>query len=177
MSSRNSHIIKTSTLTVIGITIAVISSKLISKYGVQGTLRLLWEGDHLPPEIREAMDELDDAEETEIPRVITKIDEIELALRRIFSSSNGNNSNYCTTTDTKSNIQYKKEILNGLPPLALSTFKRDLSVVSHDVDRIAADIDSVRSHGDEDVALRKKKLSNLIVSSMKRVDHIMELFS
>merc|ERR1712071_550022 len=116
MSSRNSHMIKTSTLTVIGITIAVISSKLISKYGVQGTLRLLWEGDHLPPEIREAMDELDDAEETEIPRVITKIDEIELALRRIFSSSNGNNSNYCTATDTKSNIQYKKEILNGLPP-------------------------------------------------------------
>ena len=40
----------------------LLTKPLISKYGLSGTVRLIWEGDHLPPHIRECVDKLQDIE-------------------------------------------------------------------------------------------------------------------
>lgn len=48
-------------------------------------------------------------------------------------------------------------------------------MVSHGLDRVAADVDSVQSHDDEEVKRRKKRLSTLVVEQMQRIDAFVDL--
>jgi len=65
--------------------------------------------------------------------------------------------------------QKKHYILSQAP--SLST---DLSVLSYSLDKLAADVDTVQSHGDDDVRKRKKDLSKKIVQMMNVVDGFMK---
>lgn len=126
--------------------------------------------DHLPHEIRDALDALDDIEEDEIPKMVRKIDKVQVTVQTAFLNS------VDTGTQSPSIIE-KKEMLNALPPKSFSNLKKQIGMVSHELDRIAADIDSVRSDGNSEIKSKKKRLSSLAVSLMKRVDEYMDLCS
>lgn len=124
--------------------------------------------DHLPPEIREALDELDDTEQTQIPKLIRKIDKIQIIIETAKLNTVDHDSQPITFTQTK-------DIIQNLPPVSLSKIKKDVGMVSHDLDCIAADIDSVRSLGNDEVKQQKKRLSSSVVTLMKRIDEYMDL--
>lgn len=73
--------ISTIALTIVTLTSTYILTKQISKYSLAGFLRLLWEGDHLPPEIREAFETLNDLEERGIPNQGRKLDKIDCTIQ------------------------------------------------------------------------------------------------
>ena len=125
--------------------------------------------DHLPPEIRDAIDDLEDIEESDIPSAISNLDEIDVIIQTAILNSVSDSSTPSTSQ--------KKEILTALPPKTLSKLKTKISMVSHDLDGIAANIDSVRSSGNIEVKARKKRLSSLAVSLMKRADEFVDLCS
>lgn len=168
MTSLNS--VKYTAAALIGTVSSLFLANLISKYGVQGALRYIWEGDHHPPEIREAIDELDEIEEMQIPKILSKIDKIQVIIQTAYLNS------VDIDTNTPSTIQ-KKEILNSLPPQSFSNLKKKIAMASHELDRIAADIDSIRSYGNAELKSQKKNFSSLIVSLMKPVDEYMDLCS
>ena len=53
--------------------------------------------------------------------------------------------------------------------------KKDLSMVSYRLDKVAAEVDSVQSHGNVEVKRRKKYLSNKLVCMMERADSLIAL--
>mmetsp|Transcript_32272 Transcript_32272/g.47047 ORF Transcript_32272/g.47047 Transcript_32272/m.47047 type:complete len:132 (-) Transcript_32272:256-651(-) len=74
---RHQPSIQTLAVTAITGTVTILTTiyitKSISQYGLSGTLRLLWEGDHLTPECRESMDTLDQVQNKTIPKLGKKI--------------------------------------------------------------------------------------------------------
>ena len=155
------QIILKTTLTITTIATTYFLTKSIRNYGLSGTLRYIWEGDHLPPEIRDAVDTLEDVE-LKLKKQTKKLEKVEvmIELGRLnsvdVSSTSANNS-----TDRSDNGNQLS------PSVALS---KDLTMLSYTLDKIAADIDSVPSHGDADVKRRKKANSRKLVSMMEKVD-------
>ena len=143
---------------------------LVSKYGLSGALRYIWEGDHLPPHIREAIDILDDVE-IRLKKQKKKLDKVEMVVEvaRLNSVDSVDDSNADDTNDadnehakTKQNVQ----VLSNVSPL----LSKDLSMLSYTLDKLASEIDSVQSSGDVDVKRRKKEMSGVLVSMMERID-------
>lgn len=140
-------------------------------------MRLLWEGDHLSPPVREATDSLDDLESELIPAEEVALERIEVAVEvaRLNSvdgpenSSPPRGSRTETTEDGRTDALESDSLFQQIPGL-----KRDLSGLSHRLDGLAAEVDSVRSCGDADVKRRKKRLSNVLVRMMERVDSLIE---
>lgn len=162
--------LKTSALVLVGTAGTVLLSGLVVKYGVEGTLRLLWEGDPLPPHIRQALDALSELERSNIPAVVRKVDRIDVTIQTaLLNSVDGGESDDSRNQDKKSNA------LPWLFPEDLARLKKEVSLASHLLDKTAADVDAVPSYGHEEVKQERKRLSTLIVASMERVDHFMTL--
>uniref|UniRef100_A0A7S2U8C1 BAG domain-containing protein n=1 Tax=Attheya septentrionalis TaxID=420275 RepID=A0A7S2U8C1_9STRA len=134
---------------------AIWTQRMISKYGVDGTLRLIWEGDHLKPEIREAMDNLDTLEFKKIAKSERKLEGMEV------------------TVETARLNSIDETILETLPV----QLKKQLAMLSSQLDALAADVDSIQSNGDAEVKRRKKYLSVKLVEMMERADKIIGQFS
>ena len=130
-------------------------SKAISKYGAKGFVRLVWEGDHLEPNIREAWDALDGLEANAVPREMNRLEQVEISIETArLNSVDGSDD----------------QILEQYPQI-----KKDLSMVSYRLDKVAAEVDSVQSHGNVEVKRRKKCLSNKLVGMTERADSLIAL--
>lgn len=124
--------------------------RTLSQYGVEGTLRLLWEGDHLPYEIRESMDELEDVNEKfEKKKFEAKIDQVEIVIQKAFLDSSDDDLLITTTTantDSSGNndvgvkITEKERLRSSLSESDMSKLKRDIGGISYELDKIAGDI-------------------------------------
>ena len=66
-----------------------------------------------------------------------------------------------TSSSGEGQTSQKHYILSQVPSLTT-----DLSTLSYTLDKLAAEVDSVQSHGDEDVRRRKKELSTKLVDMM-----------
>mmetsp|Transcript_1540 Transcript_1540/g.2208 ORF Transcript_1540/g.2208 Transcript_1540/m.2208 type:complete len:202 (+) Transcript_1540:46-651(+) len=185
--SRTAQSITTITITTITAVAATYAlSKVISSCGgIGGTLRYIWEGDHLPPHIREAVDALDDLEYIKLVKQKKKLDKVEIMVEVARLNSvddgeeegcdSGDGNSATMITDEKHEMQNQpqgqssksKSPLSQTPTPALS---KDLSMLSYTLDKLAAEIDSVQSCGDADVKRRKKEISKAIVKMMEKVD-------
>lgn len=138
-------------------------------------MRLIWEGDHLSPPVREAMDALEELESESIAAEEAALERVEIAVEvaRLNSVDGPENSSPPRGSRTETT---KDGRTDGLEPDSLfqqiPSLKRDLSGLSHRLDGLAAEVDSVRSCGDADVKRRKKRLSNVLVRMMERVDSL-----
>ena len=146
------------TLTITTIVTTYYLTKSIRNYGIAGTLRYIWEGDHLSPEIRDAVDTLEEVE-LKLKKQKKKLDKVEIMieverLNSVDGVSDGSDS------------------INQLEPSV--TLSKDLTMLSYTLDKIAAEIDSVQSYGDVDVKRRKKENSSTLVSMMEKVDRFLK---
>jgi hypothetical protein len=181
---------QTITLTIIATTTIATTyflSKSIYKYGLNGTIRLIWEGDHLPPEIREAVDILDDIgkklkknqkklENVEIMVEVEKLNSVDVVNGSHCSGGSnvgddGNNNDGINNTGSKtagtSTSSSDTRIITICPSASLS---KQLSMLSYTLDKLAADTDSVKSYNDTHVKSRKREYSAAIVKMMEKVD-------
>lgn len=157
--------IKNSALAFLGTASTVVLAGLVSKYGVTGTLRLIWEGDHRAPHVRDTSDDLDDLE-AELVRLATEADDVDVDVRTAFLNEvDSNDGDEASETRT----------LSALSPASLSGLKRRVATLDHELDRVTADVDSVRAHDVEELRRRKKRLSTLVVAQMRRVDQFVKL--
>ena len=201
-SNRYAPSIATIALTMTTLASTYLITKAISKYGVSGTLRLLWEGDHIPPHIRDAINSLDDLANRAIPKQARKLDKVDciIQLAKLNSvddenydsdayydiddesaitnntiasastSATANSSNISTSSSSNTTTSSRRRhyIIAQTPQLT-----KDLSGLSYNLDKLAAEVDAVQSHGDSEVKRRKKELSTLLVKMMERVDGFM----
>ena len=154
-------------------------SKSIHKYGLNGTLRLIWEGDHLTPDVREAVDMLDSLG-SKIKKNKKKLEKIEVMVEveKLNSVDDGqsSNNNYKNNNDndgdSNSNNIMEDSITTSLNPSPL--LSKELSMLSYTLDKLAADIDSVKSCNDIEVKRRKKEFSKMLVSMMEVLDSFLK---
>ena len=78
---------------------------------------------------------------------------------RIFNNDNLNHSN--------DDGDLQKNIFQQYPEL-----RKDIGLFSARLDKLAATIDSIKSHSDDDVKSRKKQLSNKVVGLMNELDRM-----
>eukprot|EP00578_Thalassiosira_sp_NH16_P008154 CAMPEP_0181109166 /NCGR_PEP_ID=MMETSP1071-20121207/18030_1 /TAXON_ID=35127 /ORGANISM="Thalassiosira sp., Strain NH16" /LENGTH=183 /DNA_ID=CAMNT_0023192841 /DNA_START=128 /DNA_END=679 /DNA_ORIENTATION=+ len=129
--------------------------------GLEGFLRLLWIGDFLPPNIRASMDQLDEVEER-MSKSGDQLDHIEILVQRArLESVDGSTSPSCDM----SRDEVRDKLFHQYPQL-----RTKIGVFSNKLDTLAASIDSIQSHSDEEVKRRKKQLSNTIVEFMSELD-------
>lgn len=156
---------------------ALSAQRSISKYGLAGTVRLIWEGDHLPPHVRESMDTLDELEGASIPKEENVLEQIEVTVETArLNSVDGpaspakNAGSAEEVGDSTVDAGKNDEILSQYPHL-----RKDISTLSYRLDKLAATADSVQSHGNVEVKQRKKQLSSILVKMMERTDALMKL--
>ncbi len=145
-------------------------TKSVNKYGLNGTIRLIWEGDHLPPQIREAVDILDDISK-KLKKNQKKLNnaEIMVEVEKLNSVDAVNDSQNCNVENNDySKGGGNKKIITILCPSA--QLSKQLSTLSYALDKLAADIDSVKSYNDKNVKCRKKEYSATVVKMMEKVD-------
>jgi prefoldin subunit 5 len=56
----------------------------------------------------------------------------------------------------------------------IPSLSKDLATLSYNLDKLAAEIDSVQSHGCNTVKAKKKELSNVIVNMMNTLDALIQ---
>mmetsp|Transcript_8941 Transcript_8941/g.13521 ORF Transcript_8941/g.13521 Transcript_8941/m.13521 type:complete len:203 (-) Transcript_8941:136-744(-) len=181
----------TITLSITAILTTYIISKPLSKYGLSGTLRLVWEGDHLPSHIRVSIDQLK-AIEGKIKKEKKKINTLSVTIEtaklnsvdeivRVSQDKQagedadeeeekdyeiiGDTTTCTTRNDDESHVPKRHYILSQVPSLM-----KDLGRLSYVLDKFAADLDQVSSHGDAEVKRRKKELSKKVVDMMEVCD-------
>ena len=160
------------TITSLG-AITYLLSKPISKYGLSGCLRYIWEGDHLPPHIRDAFDELDKVEYKQLRKEQKRLEKIEVAIELAklnsvdagYEKSCNEGSGNATSSNDNTDEAGTNYILAQSPNLT-----KDLAGLSYNLDVLAATVDSVTSHNDLELKARKKRLSNKLVQMMEQVD-------
>lgn len=177
----------TITLSITAILTTYIISKPLSKYGLSGTLRLAWEGDHLPSHIRVSIDKLLEIEgkiKKEKKKISTLSVTIETAkLNSVDEIVNQDKDDedekqeeeqeeeekdyeiIGDTTRNETHVPKRHYILSQVPSLMT-----DLSRLSYVLDKFAAELDQVSSHGDAEVKRRKKELSKKVVDMMEVCD-------
>lgn len=133
--------------------------KSLSQYGLEGTVRYIWEGDPYPPEIRDTRTRLEKVERAIQEECI--LDRLEESLARARLDS----------VDEVTIIEPQWIIAHA--PYDL---EKDLAKVSHDLDTFAANVDAVPSHGDAELKMRKKKCSERVVTMMARADFMLALY-
>lgn len=176
--SQSLNITKVATITTLGTITIYLLSKPISKYGLSGCLRYVWEGDHLPPHVRDAFDELDKVEYKQLKKERKRLEKIEVTiqlakLNSVDSGMEGNDKKSSASSSADSTVVEGDETLNDI--LAQTpTLTKDLAGLSYSLDVLASTVDSVGSHGNVDVKARKKVLSNALVQMMERVDSFLK---
>ncbi len=140
--------------------------KTVSRYGISGALRYVWEGDHLPPHIREVMLVLDKikVKQRKLQKRLTDI-EIMIEMAKL-NSVDGEDSDEAVNAGRN----FDEYNLNTQMP----TLSKDLSILSNDLDILASDIDAVHSYGDFDIRRKKKELSTLTVGMMDTLDSFLK---
>ncbi len=132
-------------------------------------------GDHLPPEIRISMNDLDDVERR-MDKSQEELETIEISIEsaRLESLDDGttmDTAGACgLATDASKDVHESMErsILFQQDP----TLRTRIGLLSYTLDTLASTIDSVESHSDEEVKKRKKALSNKIVEMMNELDRM-----
>lgn len=159
-TAHNYKVQKLSAVTVVALASVIgtcVTTKLILSYGFGGLLRLIWEGDHLSPDVREAIDALDDLEKRQLSKRKRELKHLRVKIERAKLDSvdggleNESNDKFLSDKDGHSGSSVNVIMLQ-FPML-----KKDLSLLSHNLDNLVFAIDSVRSHGDSDVKEKKKK--------------------
>lgn len=147
-------------------------SKCYNKHrGVQGFARYIWIGDYLPPPIRKSMDELDGISK-DMTKYDPQLERIEILVQRaLLESVDGPALHDLTETRDSSKEEIQKQIFKQNPEL-----RKDIGFFSSKLDKLAARIDSVLSHGDDEVKIRKKLLSNKAVTMMDGFDNLLSSF-
>jgi hypothetical protein len=143
--------------------------------GMTGLLRYAWLGDHLPPQIRQSMNDLDHAEKriVESEKELEKI-EISIERARLESVDDGSTATAGTSpaAGAAKDDESRKQSLFQQDPI----LRTKIGLYSNNLDKIASSIDSVKSHSDEEVKRRKKTLSNNIVELMNELDRMISTF-
>lgn len=171
--------------TILTTTLLIYKHKTIKTYykehrGYKGLLRYIWVGDYLPPKLRQSMDKLDQVE-IRITKSDEQLEQIEVLIERArLESVDGSTTNIGTRDDEGTSIQQKQsqsindkitqeELTNRLfqqyPKL-----RTKIGIFSNKLDTLAACIDDIKSHSDDEVKTRKKYLSNRIVELMNGLD-------
>jgi hypothetical protein len=182
------------TLSITAILTTYIISKPLSKYGLSGTLRLVWEGDHLPSHIRASIDKLlaiegnikkekkkintlsvtiETAKLNSVDEIVMRDeDDVEEQDKEVQEQEQKEEKDYeiigDTTPRNESHVPpppKRHYILSQVPSLMT-----DLSRLSYVLDKFAAELDQVSSHSDADVKRRKKELSKKVVDMMEVCD-------
>jgi hypothetical protein len=205
----NATTITITTTTILAAISTYIATKSISKYGIQGTLRYIWEGDHLSPHIRHEMDTLASIQskmiqqKKKLNRVSVTIETAKLnSVDEIIeegekdekdlegsSSSSPNDSNGVgggtlhPTSEDETGASTSTSVSKGEQPSThmirhyilsqVPSLSKDLGMLSYKLDQLAAEVDAVQSHGDEDVKRQKKELSQKLVEMMGSCDGFM----
>lgn len=159
MSSHNSS--WRATLTTIALTSITVSSsyflyQLVTHYGWEGSFWYVWEGSPYPPKIRKEFEALDSVADN-IEKEDRILDRLEEAYARAQLDSIDGSSE--ATIVELWNINLPKRNLEKL-----------IGRVSHNLDLFAANVDAVPSKQILALKVRKKQLSNHIVSVMQRAD-------
>lgn len=131
----------------------------VKQYGWEGTMRYVWEGDPYPPEIRDSIKRLEKVERSIQKESLLASLEESLARARLDS------------VDDVSVV-----VPQWMVAHAPRNLEKDLSKVSHDLDTLAATLDSVPSRGNVDIKLRKKQTSQKVVLMMERVDTLLACY-
>lgn len=127
----------------------------VNKYGWEGTLRYVWEGDHYTPDVRTAMDTLASKETTlAVYESMLECMEESLARGRLNSVDGSEILQAWKSAHTPMNLE------------------KDLARVSHGLDGAAAQVDAVFS-SHIDARKKKKLLSQKVVGLMSRADKLM----
>eukprot|EP00533_Pseudo-nitzschia_delicatissima_P016238 CAMPEP_0197269384 /NCGR_PEP_ID=MMETSP1432-20130617/5101_1 /TAXON_ID=44447 /ORGANISM="Pseudo-nitzschia delicatissima, Strain UNC1205" /LENGTH=204 /DNA_ID=CAMNT_0042734535 /DNA_START=19 /DNA_END=630 /DNA_ORIENTATION=+ len=157
-------------------------NRSVQKHGWEGALRLIWEGDPYDPDLRDAVDRLEDAEFDLLAthRIDDRLKGLERTLDEATTSSSFTPKvpvyeqwNQAWMEDPENRVGEDDRPL---------TIERTLGDMSDRLDKIAARIDGVILSSASDksgtsntflaqrVKERKKKLSRAIVSEMERCD-------
>lgn len=139
--------------------------------GIRGIARWIWLGDHLPPKLRQSMDELDEIQER-MTKSEQELEKIEISVERIRLESidvdnDDDGDSDIILNSTRTEMQSSSLIFQQCPEL-----RTQIGIFSSTLDKIAASIDAVKSHSDDEVKKRKKQLSNGIVKLMNDLDSI-----
>lgn len=159
---------------VISITAIVVTSvalKSIAKYGLRGTLNYIWIGDHLTPDIRESTDTLEHIEFKCIPKELKRLNKLEI----VISTATLNSVDEGEMKNDEMGMNHEKDTNNAYYMYSqIPSLSKDLGTLSYNLDKLAADVDAVQSHGNDSVKAKKKELSNRIVKMMNTVDDLIE---
>jgi hypothetical protein len=136
---------------------------LVRRYGWNGALLFIWEGDPLPKEIREFVDTLSDASYS--------LNELEDVLRTLENGLEIARLN-CLNENSPPTV-LSSWILNL--PHSLQDIRKSLAKISYELDEIASRIDQIPSKAE--VKQKKKTLSGNVVSLMSRTDRLIEFFT
>mmetsp|Transcript_23961 Transcript_23961/g.42886 ORF Transcript_23961/g.42886 Transcript_23961/m.42886 type:complete len:188 (-) Transcript_23961:8-571(-) len=139
--------------------------------GMQGLLQLLWIGDFLPPNLRQSMDELDKVEER-MGSSEEQLEHIEILVERARLESVDGSTLPAKDDVTSDELELKSQLFQQNPKL-----RTRIGIFSNKLDTLAAIIDSVKSHSDEEVKQRKKQLINRIVELMNELDRMIASFN
>mmetsp|Transcript_63214 Transcript_63214/g.75984 ORF Transcript_63214/g.75984 Transcript_63214/m.75984 type:complete len:179 (+) Transcript_63214:49-585(+) len=153
-SNRSIVLISLCSLIVIGCT-KVTEELRERRGGIYGILRLLWEGDHLPQEIRKSLNTLKKIEQTDIQKMKQSMDEIELGIEIAIL-----NSVDCNLSFEKVNVS--------------STMRKKMGIASSELDKIASTLDSVHVNENSSLRAKRKMLSKEIVIMMEHMDVLIE---
>ena len=134
--------------------------------GIWGIARWIWLGDYLPPQLRQSMDELDEVQ-TLITNSEQELEQIEISIERIRLESVDDDDDDDEITDSTQTKMASRALFQHNPKL-----RTQIGIFSNTLDTLAASIDSIKSHSDDEVKQRKKQLSNGIVKLMNDLDSI-----
>jgi len=132
----------------------------VKDYGWDGTLRLIWEGDHYTPAVRDALDELENLETQAAVRT-SLMDLIETSLARAKLN----------TVDDDQSVKKEGWTAAHRP----GNLEKDLTRLSYDLDKLAAKVDEVLTKH-IDVRPKKKLLSSELVKLMSRADELLQIY-
>ena len=143
--------------------------------GMSGLLRYAWLGDHLPPQIRQSMNDLDHAEKLMVESE-EELEQIEILIERARLESVDDGSTATAASSpaagaAKDDESRKQSLFQQDPKL-----RTRIGLYSNTLDKLASSVDSVKSHSDEEVKRRKKTLSNNIVELMNELDRMISTF-
>lgn len=145
---------------------------------MEGIARLIWLGDFLPPQLRISMDKLDEIEALML-KSQQELEQIEISVERIRLES-VDDDRTMTYSDAAAGTAASSEETTDIQ---ISVFRQkpelrtQIGVYSYKLDTLAASIDSVKSHSDDEVKRRKKQISNGIVKLMNDLDTIIVSFN
>lgn len=132
----------------------------VKEYGWEGTLRLIWEGDHYAPDVRDALDQLENLEtQTAVRASLLELIETSLARAEL------------NTIDDDQSVKKEGWATAHLP----ENLEKDLAKLSYDLDRLAAKVDTVLTKH-ADVRPKKKELSRVLVKLMERADELLKIY-